>query len=133
MNTAIYGILASTNSGNIPEVNIPPQIDAGINQVITLPTNSVTLSGSANDPDGTIVSCQWIKISGPNTFNIVSPNFFTTSITNLVQGTYTFQLRVIDNQGAISTDSVIITVNPAPNQPPTANIVTGKQIGRAHV
>ena len=33
-------------------VNIPPIVDAGPDQTITLPTNSVTMAGSATDPDG---------------------------------------------------------------------------------
>ncbi len=33
--------------------NIPPTANAGPDQTITLPTNTVTLFGSGNDPDGT--------------------------------------------------------------------------------
>ena len=32
-----------------------------------------------------------------------------------------FRLTVTDNNGATGTDDVIVTVNPAPNQPPTAD------------
>ena len=35
--------------------NIPPVADAGVDQTITLPVNSVILSGSGSDVDGTIV------------------------------------------------------------------------------
>ncbi|HEY5371623.1 MAG TPA: T9SS type A sorting domain-containing protein [Hanamia sp.] len=102
-------------------VNLPPTANAGPFQTITLPTNSVNLSGSGNDPDGTIVSYQWTKISGPSEYNIVNPSTPATGVSNLVQGVYHFQLKVTDNNSAIGTATVQITVNAAANIPPTAN------------
>lgn len=104
-------------------VNQAPTVTAGSNQTITLPTNSVTLIGSATDADGTISNVTWTKISGPVTFTIGSPNATTTNVTNLVQGVYVFQLTGTDNQGASSSSTVQVTVNAAipPNQPPVVN------------
>src|SRR4029079_2018924 len=45
--------------------NVAPTANAGPDQTITLPTNSVSLSGSGTDPDGSISSYSWTKISGP--------------------------------------------------------------------
>jgi len=101
--------------------NQPPTANAGNNITITLPTNSTTLNGSGADADGTITSYAWIKVSGPATFTIGTPNAATTTLTNLVQGVYVFRLTVTDNNGATDTDDVTVTVNPAANQPPTAN------------
>jgi hypothetical protein len=102
--------------------NIPPVANAGLNKNITLPTNSVTLTGSGTDSDGVIVSYLWTKVSGPSTFTIVSPTLSTTVINNLVAGTYIFQLLVTDNQGATNAATATVTVNAAPiNQPPTSN------------
>ena len=51
------------------EINKPPIAVAGPDQVITLPTDSISLGGSAsNDPDGTISDRFWKKISGPASF-----------------------------------------------------------------
>ena len=101
--------------------NQAPSANAGPDQSITLPTNTVTLNGSGTDPDGTIAGYQWTKLTGPATFTIATPTQAQTAINNLVQGVYSFELRVTDNQGATGRDTVQITVNAAPNQAPTAN------------
>ena len=104
-----------------PSPNKPPVANAGVNQTITLPTNSVTLLGSGNDSDGIVVSYQWTKISGPAQYAIVSATQAQTVVNNLVSGVYQFQLTVTDNLGATGTSIVTITVNPSPNKPPVAN------------
>lgn len=97
-----------------PTGNVSPIADAGADVVITLPTTSVSVSASASmDPDGTISSYAWTKISGPSTFNIVSPSSSNTVINNLVTGTYTFQVLVTDNDGGTDTDNItVIVLNP---------------------
>ncbi len=96
----------STNSPNILPIAI-----AGTDVSLILPTNSTTVSGaSSTDPDGTIISYNWRKILGPQSFNIVSPNAATTVINNLVSGIYQFELTVTDNNGAIDLDTIIIQV-----------------------
>jgi uncharacterized protein (DUF2141 family) len=108
-----------------PPPNTPPTANAGNDQWIQLPTNSVTLDGAAStDADGTIAGYVWSKISGPAQFNITNTNGITTSVNNLVAGTYSFRLVVTDNNGATDDDTVIVTVAPAPpppNVPPVAN------------
>jgi hypothetical protein len=93
-------------------VNNPPTANAGTDQTITLPTNSVSLSGSGTDSDGTIASYSWTKISG-GTYTISNSSIANPVLTNLVEGTYVFQLQVTDNNGGTGTDTVQITVNAA--------------------
>ena len=100
--------------------NISPTANAGADQSITLPTSSTTLTGSGTDPDGTIASYAWTKISGPTGGSITSPSSSTTGITSLQQGTYVYQLIVTDNNGATGSDYVQIVVNAA-NVNPTAD------------
>ncbi|MDR1113543.1 MAG: hypothetical protein LBL50_00440, partial [Candidatus Margulisbacteria bacterium] len=116
-----------------PPANVAPTANAGNDQSITLPTNSTTLDGSAsNDSDGSIASYEWTQVNGPATATINTPTGSSTSISGLTTaGTYTFRLKVTDNDGAESTDEVIVTVNAAPppaNVPPTANAGTDKNI-----
>lgn len=102
-------------------VNISPTANAGADQTITLPVNKVTVNGSGNDPDGTIVSYKWNKISGPSLFTILNADKEITEITGLVQGVYIFELTVMDNRGATATSTLKITVNEAANKTPSAN------------
>ena len=104
-------------------VNQPPVANAGPDQIITLPVNSVTLNGSATDADGTIATHTWSFVSGPVTPTIVSAGNYSTNVTGLTaSGTYTFRLSVTDNNAAPASDDIIVTVNPAgANQPPVAN------------
>src|ERR1019366_7504969 len=95
--------------------------NAGADQAITLPTNSLTITGSGSDADGTVAGYQWTKISGPSSYNMVIATSAVTNITGLVQGEYQFQLKVTDNSRATGTDIMQVTVNAAALQPPTAD------------
>jgi hypothetical protein len=116
--TATDDIIVTVNAAP----NVLPVAEAGANQTITLPTNMVTLNGgSSYDPDGTITSYQWQRVSGPNNPTFSSTTSASVTVSNLIAGTYVFRLTVRDNSNATSTDDVSITVNPAPNVPPVAD------------
>ncbi len=103
--------------------NTPPIANAGWNQNIPLPINSATLNGSASsDPDGYIASYRWVQQSGPSIAPMNNPNGVTNIITNLIAGTYTFQLTVTDNQGSSATSTVNIILTPGTNQAPVADV-----------
>jgi hypothetical protein len=101
--------------------NVAPTANAGADQTITLPTNSVNLSGAGTDSDGSISKYFWTKISGPSTFKIADSSSATTSVSGLIQGSYQFELKVTDNDGSVGKDTVEINVNAASNVAPTAN------------
>ena len=67
--------------------NKSPIANAGSDQVIIMPTDSVLLDGNASsDPDGIISSYLGTKISGPASFNIKSTTGIKTVIKNLFPG-----------------------------------------------
>jgi Secretion system C-terminal sorting domain/PKD domain len=118
-----YLLKANVTLGTGAPVNQPPIANAGADQNITLPVNSVTINGSSSsDPDGSIAGFQWTKISGPAQFTIGNSVSAGTTVSNLAAGVYSFQLKVTDNAGAIAQDTIKVIVNAAPaNQPPVAN------------
>jgi len=93
----------------------PPVANAGPDQTINLPVNSVTLDGnSSTDPDNNIIKYEWTKVSGPSSSSIVNANAVQTQVTGLVQGAYQFELKVTDAGGLLSKDTMQVTVSPQP-------------------
>ncbi|HCF63548.1 MAG TPA: hypothetical protein DEU93_04755 [Chitinophagaceae bacterium] len=102
--------------------NTAPTANAGNDIVVVLPNNSTTLNGSGTDPDGTISAYRWIKITGPAGGQITNPDVAQTTITDLLEGIYFYQLVVTDNAGATGRDTIRITVeNGVANIPPVAD------------
>jgi hypothetical protein len=108
--------------------NQPPVVNAGPNQTVSLPTNFVTLNGSATDdglPNGTLL-IQWSQVSGPGSATFSSANQPVTQATLPVVGTYVLQLSANDTQyTSTSTATVILT---QANQPPVVTVGADKTI-----
>jgi hypothetical protein len=119
--------LVSACKKDVPE-NALPVVNAGKDTTFILaPTSdTISLSGSANDPDGSIESYLWSQVSGPAYIKIVNPAATSTIATGAVNGTYVFQLSATDNKGATASKRVSITVNilqaPAPNYAETVKM-----------
>jgi len=93
--------------------NQPPVADAGMNQSIYYPQNSVELNGSGSrDKDGEIISYAWTQVSGPNTAVLTNPNQVITQAQNLVLGDYKFRLTVQDDSLATGFSDVLVSVLP---------------------
>ncbi len=102
-----------------PQPAQPPTADAGPDQTVVDSDGNnfetVTLDGSgSSDGDGSIISYDWAE-------GATSLGSGETLATSFGVGAHTVTLTVTDNDGATDTDDVIITVNPQPNQAPTAN------------
>lgn len=100
-----------------------PVANAGADQNITTPADSIVLNGTASaDPDGKIVAWLWTKLTGSAGIAIINGQSPVAAVKNLVAGSYAFELKVTDNKGALGTDTVqIIIVNPTVNRPPVAD------------
>jgi dienelactone hydrolase len=119
---------SSTGKGASKKVNQKPVVNAGADQQITLPTNSVMVSASASDSDGQIVSYLWSKSSG-GAAQIVSPTAATTQIQGLASGSYVFGVTVTDNAGAAVTDYVSIMVASEVVAPTPVNLAPSVNAG----
>ncbi|AHM59863.1 glycoside hydrolase family protein [Flammeovirgaceae bacterium 311] len=102
-----------------PPANKAPVANAGPDLNIQLPANSVTINGSGSDADGSVSTYWWTKISGP-----AAKLSRTTSASmyayELVAGTYEFELKVTDNDGAVARDRMKLTVREADETNPPA-------------
>lgn len=93
------------NSGS----NKAPIVNAGSDKTLILPDDDMTIVGSASDPDGSIKSFKWTKVSGGS----VTMDKETTAklwVDKMKAGTYVFRLTVTDNKGATKYDEVKVTV-----------------------
>jgi hypothetical protein len=105
-----------------PVANKAPIANAGKDIIITLPLNKTQLAGSGTDSDGTIVAYKWTKVDGPVNYTLSAPTASKTSLTNLVEGIYLFQLTVTDNGGATGMDTVMVTVKADTSKKSTATL-----------
>jgi hypothetical protein len=106
--------------------NLAPVANAGGDINIALPTTSAQLNGGASkDPDGTIITWAWSKVSGPAVTNFNDAGSAATVVTGLtITGTYVFQLKVTDDKGLTATDNVNVIVSNSTtpvNQAPKAD------------
>ena len=96
-------------------VNLAPTANAGVDQSVNEKV-VVTLSGSGTDSDGTVASYAWVQSSGTSVTLSDSTSATTTftAPTLSESATLTFELSVTDNDGAVSIDSVEVSVQPLP-------------------
>ncbi|HZY78430.1 MAG TPA: T9SS type B sorting domain-containing protein [Cyclobacteriaceae bacterium] len=100
----------------------PPGLQAlaGVDQSITLPTTTVSITGGSTGATGT-AKYEWSKKSGPSAGTIVNPLVAGLVVNGLVEGAYVFELKVTDDV-TFAFDQVNVNVLPAAvNQNPTAN------------
>ena len=92
-------------------VNELPVVNAGSNQTITLPSNSVTVSAVCTDIDNGpgSLTCTWSGSTGVSFANI---NALTTTATFSDSGSYTVTMTAYDTLNS-SADSATITVTTA--------------------
>ncbi len=112
-------------------VNQAPMVNAGSDQMVNWPANSVVLSGKAED-DGLpkqpgAITVNWSKISGPGTMTFANPAALTTTATFSVAGLYTLRLTANDS---LSTDSDELSVLINPQASITHTLTTQANHGR---
>lgn len=105
-----------------PPSNVSPTANAGVDQSVNEEV-VVTLSGNGTDSDGTVASYVWVQSSG-TAVTLSDSSSATTTFTApslIEEATLTFALTVTDNDGATSSDSIDVIVQPLPT-PVTVNI-----------
>jgi gliding motility-associated-like protein len=103
-----------------PKPNTAPLVSAGNDVELILPANSLKLTGIASDSDGSIVSSQWLQVSGPKASMNVSGT--ELNLVDLLQGSYTFRFSATDNNNQTENDDVNVNVIPDPKLPPAKRL-----------
>ncbi len=124
---ALAWMLSYTN-GSLSSANLPPLVDAGVDVVEYLPTNEVICTGSASDPDGAISAYAWNQVSGPSTATLTNKTTKSLKASALKAGTYTFRLKVTDDDGASADDDVKVVVSSTTNALPVVSAGSDKTI-----
>jgi RHS repeat-associated protein len=103
-------------------VNQPPTVNAGADQTIALPTNTVSLNGAVTDdglPAGSVLTSTWSVVNGPGT--VTFGNVSSVVTTAAFSGAGTYVLRLTTSDSALSaSDDVQIVVTPE-NHAPTVS------------
>jgi RHS repeat-associated protein len=116
---ASYSLIAE---GALTRVNRAPFVDAGPDRTIVLPTDTVTLVGTATDdglPAGSALAVSWTKLSGPGTVVFGSPHATTTIATFDAAGLYVLRLSATDSELSASADVSVNVIQV--NRPPAAS------------
>jgi hypothetical protein len=77
---------------------------------ITLPQDSVQLTGQSGTPGDVVVGYLWSQISGPNEATIVNESSQSAQAKKMIEGTYLFQFMVIDKSGSTGIDTLTVTI-----------------------
>ncbi|KFQ46145.1 Dyslexia-associated protein KIAA0319, partial [Nestor notabilis] len=115
------------------ENNSPPRAHAGGKHILVLPNNSVTLDGSRSADDQGIVSYLWIRDGqSPAAGDVIhgSDHEAVLQLTNLVEGTYTFHLKVTDAKGDSDVDSATVEVRPDPKRNGLVELILQVGVGQ---
>ncbi|XP_073339110.1 dyslexia-associated protein KIAA0319-like protein isoform X2 [Pagrus major] len=107
-----------------------PVANAGPNQVIQLPRNSISLYGNQSTDDHDNLSYEW-SLSPESKDKVVEMQGVRTPILQLSamqEGDYTFQLTVTDSSGQQDTAQVTVIVQPENNKPPVADAGPEKEL-----
>ncbi|MDD9934814.1 MAG: hypothetical protein OXT09_14490 [Myxococcales bacterium] len=122
-------------------VNAAPVVDAGLDFNANEDTLAM-VTATASDPDGSVAELAWEQIGGPEVTLgdadtlVVS---FTTPVLTEAAG-IVLQLTATDNEGASSSDAVVVTVDPnnlapsadaGPTQDPVEELTTVQLDGTA--
>ena len=89
--------------------NIAPQVNAGADQSVVLPSISTQLHGIVSD-DGlpsNMLTISWSQASGPGTASFSDPNSTDTTVVFSESGTYVLRLTASDGEFSTSDDVTI--------------------------
>uniref|UniRef100_A0A8D2KUN1 KIAA0319 n=2 Tax=Varanus komodoensis TaxID=61221 RepID=A0A8D2KUN1_VARKO len=115
------------------ESNRPPKAHAGGKHLLVLPNNSIALDGSRSTDDQGIVSYLWIRDGqSPAAGDVLqgSDHEAVLQLTNLVEGSYTFHLKVTNGKGDSDIDTAFVEVRPDPMKSGLVELILQVGVGQ---
>ena len=103
-------LFAKGNKANLPVAG-EITLNAGNDTSLILPDNAVALNATASSTAGIITTYSWNKISGPSIYAISNSSISNPTISNLVEGTYAFEITVTDVAANTAKDTINISVS----------------------
>ena len=99
--------------------DVLPTVNAGADVTVTLPTSTATLAGRVSDDlSRGGLTYSWRKVSGPAGGELSSTTSLTPSLSNLLEGTYTYELSATIATTCTNTltkaDQVVVNVSKVP-------------------
>jgi RHS repeat-associated protein len=103
-----------------PSGNKAPAVNAGADQTLRFPTNTIILSGTVSDdgfPSGSTLNWRWSQVAGPEAASFSDPSALDSQVQLPAFGTYLF--RLLADDGALTNgDDLVVTLGPVVNLPP---------------
>ncbi len=104
--------------------NNPPVVNAGADQMITLPAMA-NLAGTATDdglPTGSTLILSWSKVTGVGTVTFSNASTLNPTATFSAAGTYTLRLTASDGKATATDDMIVVVSTSTPtNKAPVVN------------
>lgn len=104
----------ATVSVVIQASNLPPIVSPAPPYILLNSATSTPVAATASDPEGQAMTYLWSQVSGPNTAVITNGSTLNATVSSLIVGQYTFNIRVTDVTGAYTDATVVVEVNTPP-------------------
>ena len=108
--SSAFNLFATGNKDNFPIAG-EITLNAGNDTSLVLPSNSLTFNAIASSTAGIITTYSWAKISGPSLFAISNSSISNPTVSNLVEGSYSFEITVADIALNTAKDTINVVVS----------------------
>jgi gliding motility-associated-like protein len=103
------GATGSSATVTISVINTSvPTVDAGGDKIVTLPENSTIITPAI--VSAVPVEYAWSQVDGPNSVTMTGMDSEQLSLTDLIEGTYIFEISVTGDNGMTGKDQITVTV-----------------------